>query len=60
MNTVTLNPASIVKLADDRFYELCLTNPDVKFEQNSQGEVVILAPTGGEIGIYNSGLNAQF
>jgi Uma2 family endonuclease len=60
MNTVTLNLTSIVKLSDDQFYDLCITNPDVKFERNSKGEVIILAPTGGETGIYNAGLIAQF
>jgi Uma2 family endonuclease len=60
MNTVTLNLAPISTLADEQFYDLCLANPDVKFERNSRGEVIILAPTGGETGIYNAGLIAQF
>jgi len=60
MNTITLNLKSIINLADEQFYELCLANPDVKFERNAKGEVIILAPTGGETGIYNAGLNAQF
>ena len=56
MNTVTLNLAPISELADDQFYDLCLGNPDVKFERNSKGEVIILVPTGGEMGIYNARL----
>ncbi len=60
MNTVTLNLEAIAKIADEEFYKLCLANPDVKFERNSRGEVIILAPTGGETGIYNAGLIAQF
>jgi Uma2 family endonuclease len=60
MNRVTLNLAPISKLADQQFYELCAANPDLKFERNSTGEVIILAPTGGETEIYNAGLIAQF
>jgi Uma2 family endonuclease len=60
MNTVTLNLAAIAKIADDQFYDLCLANPAVKFERNSRGEAIILAPTDGETGIYNAGLIAQF
>ncbi|HEY9301761.1 MAG TPA: Uma2 family endonuclease, partial [Phormidium sp.] len=53
MIAVTINFNSIVKLTDDQFYELCRENPDVKFERNAKGEIIIMPPTGGETGNYN-------
>jgi Uma2 family endonuclease len=55
---VQLNP--ILQLTDEQFSEICRANPGVKFEQNAQGELIIVAPTGGETGSYNSELNADF
>ena len=55
---VQLNP--ILQLTDQKFSEVCRANPEVKFEQTAQGELVIVAPTGGETGSYNSELNADF
>lgn len=56
--TVNLNP--IIKLTDEQFYQLCRTNPDVKFERNATGEIIIMSPTGGETGNFNSEINADF
>jgi Uma2 family endonuclease len=60
MLAVTINFNSIVKLTDDQFYQLCRENPDVKFERNAQGKIIIMSPTGGETGSYNSEINADF
>ena len=60
MIAVTINFNSIVKLTDDQFYQLCRENPDVKFERNAKGEIIIMPPTGGETGSYNSEINADF
>lgn len=56
--TVNFNP--IIKLTDDQFYQLCRENPGIKFERNSQGELIIMPPTGGETGNKNSEINADF
>jgi Uma2 family endonuclease len=56
--TVNLNP--IIKLTDEQFYQLCRANPDVKFERNATGEIIIMSPTGGETGNFNSEINADF
>jgi Uma2 family endonuclease len=45
MIAVTINFNSIVKLTDDQFYQLCRENPDVKFERNAKGEIIIMPPT---------------
>ncbi|UNU23986.1 Uma2 family endonuclease [Microcoleus vaginatus] len=60
MIAVTINFNSIVKLTDDQFYQLCRENPDVKFERNAKGEIIVMSPTGGETGNYNSEINADF
>jgi Uma2 family endonuclease len=56
MNTYTLNLDTAIDLTDDQFYQLCRNNPDLKFERNAQGELIIMPPTGGETGRRNSNL----
>lgn len=60
MTAVTVNLNSIIKLTDDQFYQLCRDNPDVKFERNANGEIIIMPPTGGETGNRNFELSADF
>ncbi|WP_449418650.1 Uma2 family endonuclease [Phormidium nigroviride] len=60
MTAVTINFNSVVKLTDDQFYQLCRDNPDVKFERNAKGEIIVMPPTGGETGKYNAGITADF
>ncbi|MDJ0903326.1 MAG: Uma2 family endonuclease [Xenococcus sp. MO_188.B8] len=59
MNSFTINLDSVIKLDEDQFYELCQANPDVKFERNAQGELIIMSPTGGLTGKYNSDINTD-
>ena len=54
MNSITINLNSVIKLDEDQFYELCQSNPDVKFERNAKGELIIMSPTGGLTGKYNA------
>jgi Uma2 family endonuclease len=56
MNTYTLNLDRAIELSDDQFYTLCRNNPDLKFERNAHGELIIMPPTGGETGRRNSSL----
>ena len=60
MTAFTVNFNSIIKLTDDQFYQLCRNNPEIKFERNAKGEVIIMSPTGGETGNRNSEINADF
>lgn len=59
MIAVTINFNSVIKLSDDQFYQLCRSNPDVKFERNAKGELIVMPPTGGETGNRNSEMNAD-
>jgi len=41
-------------LNDDDYYAFCLANPDLRIERSAQGEIIIVAPVGGESS-YRSG-----
>ncbi|MEX0270088.1 Uma2 family endonuclease [Leptolyngbyaceae cyanobacterium UHCC 1019] len=60
MTSVIVQLDPILQLTDEQFLEICRANPEVKFEQTAQGELIIVAPTGGETGSHNSELNADF
>ncbi|MGK7875682.1 MAG: Uma2 family endonuclease [Xenococcaceae cyanobacterium] len=56
---ITINFNSIIRLNEDQFYQLCQANPDVKFERNAKGELIIMSPTGGITGNRNFKLIQQ-
>lgn len=60
MTAITINFNPIIKLTEDQFYDLCRVNPDIKFERNAKGEIVIVPPTGGETGKCNAKLTTRF
>jgi Uma2 family endonuclease len=60
MTAITINFNNVVKLSDDQFYQLCRDNPDVKFERNESGEIIVMSPTGGETGKSNAKLTTRF
>lgn len=60
MTAYTIDLTPIIQLTDEQFYQLCRANPDLKFERNAKGELIIISPTGGETGRQNSELNAGF
>ncbi len=60
MTAITVNFNSIIDISDEQFYQLCINNPDTKFERNADGEIIIMPPTGGETGKRNTDLIGQF
>ena len=44
----------IPSMDNDRLYNFCVYNPELKIERNHKGELLIMAPTGGETGNRNS------
>lgn len=50
MAAIVLNLKPFVDLSDDQFYELCQNHRELKFERTADGELVIVAPVGGESG----------
>ena len=55
MTVLTLNP--LTQLTHDDFRELCRINHDIQLELTSQGELVLMPPTGWESGKRNSNIN---
>jgi Uma2 family endonuclease len=48
------------KVSDEEFAELCRLNPELQIERTSEGELVIVAPTGGKTGRRNAKLTMAF
>ena len=59
MTAITVNFNSIIDISDEQFYQLCIHNPDTKFERNSDGKIIVMPPTGGETGKRNTDLIVQ-
>ncbi|BAZ12551.1 hypothetical protein NIES4071_43820 [Calothrix sp. NIES-4071] len=60
MISLTINLNNVVKLTDDQFYQLCQDNPELKFERNQWGQLIVAPPTGGETGKRNAKLTTRF
>ncbi|MGQ9871927.1 Uma2 family endonuclease [Leptodesmis sp.] len=60
MTAFTIDLTPVIRLTDDQFYQLCQANPEIKFERSAQGELIIMAPTGGETGNCNIEIAADF
>ena len=49
----TFNLKPIIDLTDEQFYQLCRANPDVKFERDATGKILVMSPTDGTTGNRN-------
>jgi len=49
-------PQHIMPLSDDELFELCASNSELVIERNSDGELIIMSPTGGLTGNRSSRL----
>jgi Uma2 family endonuclease len=56
MTAVVLNLDAITTLSHDRFWELSLTNRDVRLELTAEGKLIVMPPTGEESGNRNANL----
>jgi Uma2 family endonuclease len=59
MATITLNLDAISNLSRSQFRQIASDNPDMKLERNKAGNLMIMAPTGGETGSFNFDLIGQ-
>ncbi len=59
MAALTINLNSISNLSRSQFQQIANDNPDMKLERNKQGNLIVMAPTGGETGNFNADLNGQ-
>ncbi len=53
MTAFTLDLTPLSTLSREDFIRLCAANPDLKLERTAQGELIVMAPTGGETGNLN-------
>ena len=59
MNSLILKLPKRWTLTDDEFYEFCQQNDNVQLERTAQGEILIMAPTGGNTGNKNIDLSTE-
>lgn len=55
--TIHLSPA--VELTDEQFFELCQINRDLRLERTAKGDIIVMAPAGGETSNRNSSITGQ-
>lgn len=56
MTAYTINLTPAIDITDEQFYQLCRTNPELKFERSPKKELIIMSSTGGETGNRNFNL----
>ena len=59
MNTVLVQLNPDTQLTDRQFQQICQDNRNLNFERSAQGDLIIMAPTGGSTGNRNGRLNQQ-
>jgi Uma2 family endonuclease len=57
---LVLRLAPVIDMSDEQFFDLCQLNRDLRLERTSQGDLVIMPPTGGETGRMNFKLTGLF
>lgn len=59
MAALSLDLSPILALTREQFRKLCLANPDMRLERGVDGELIVMSPTGGETGNFNSQINGE-
>lgn len=49
----------VLELTDDQFFALAQLNRELRMERTAEGDVILMAPAGGEAGARNAGVTAQ-
>ena len=57
---LVLRLAPVIEMSDRQFFELCQLNRDLRIERTSQGDLVLMPPTGSETGRMNFELAVLF
>ena len=57
---LVLHLAPVIEMSDQQFFEFCQLNRDLRIERTSQGDLVIMPPTGSETGRINFKLTQLF
>jgi Uma2 family endonuclease len=59
LDHLTLRIRPVIELTDDEFFALCQLNSDLRFERTSQGDIIIMPPTGAATGSRNADITRQ-
>ena|SRR6266403_178424 len=59
LDHLTLRIRPVIELTDDEFFALCQLNKDLRFERTSQGDIIIMPPTGAATGNRNADITRQ-
>ncbi|NET24769.1 Uma2 family endonuclease [Okeania sp. SIO1I7] len=59
MTNLTIELNSVIDMTEEQFFQLCQKNPDLRFERNAKGDLIIMSPTGGKTGNRNGRLTQQ-
>jgi Uma2 family endonuclease len=49
----------VIEMTNDQFFAFCQLNPNLRIERTSEGELIIMSPTGSETGNRNAKLMQQ-
>jgi Uma2 family endonuclease len=56
---LVLQFSPFIEMNDEQFFEFCQANRDFRIERNSEGEIIIMPPTGWETGNKNAEITIQ-
>jgi len=56
---ITLHIRPAMEMTDDEFFALCQLNRDLRLERNAEGDIIVMAPTGGGTGNRNASIIRQ-
>ncbi|MDJ1183256.1 Uma2 family endonuclease [Roseofilum casamattae] len=59
MTAFILNNPETASITDEQFYQICVANRELRLERTARGDLIIMAPTGGETGKRNSDINVE-
>ena len=51
---ISIHLAPAVPMTQDQFFDFCQQNADKRFERTAEGELIIMAPSGGEAGFQDA------
>jgi Uma2 family endonuclease len=51
--------APVIRMTDDQFFEFCRLNRDLRIERTSEGDLIVMPPTGGRTGNRNLKVTVQ-
>lgn len=60
LGSIVLDTRSLGGFSDEKFYQFCMDNRGLKFERDSERNIIIMSNTGGETGNFNAELLGEF